>query len=253
MDDRLIEGSVLHQIDETMDFLQKHINVRFEITGKKAQRDTIWDYPLRALREAVTNAICHRDYARSSDIQIKVFDDTIRIWSPGVLAYDLSFEQLRKGDYSSRPRNKLIAQIFYDMEIIERYGSGIGRIDDACREAGIPPPEIENQGGGFTVIFSKAPAVTPTGKGAPQATPQATPQVTPQVRLLLQAVIGEMKRAEIMESLSLKDRTNFVRSYLEPALAQGLVEMTQPASPKSPTQKYHLTDRGRAWLQESQQ
>jgi len=125
MDDRLIEGSALHQIDETMDFLQKHINVRFEITGEKAQRDTIWDYPLPALREAVTNAVCHRDYASSSDIQIKVFDESVRIWNPGVLPFDLSFEQLRKGDYSSRPRNKLIAQVFYDLEIIERYGSGI--------------------------------------------------------------------------------------------------------------------------------
>jgi ATP-dependent DNA helicase RecG len=241
MDDRLIEGSVLHQIDETMDFMQKHINVRFEITGEKAQRDTIWDYPLRALREAVTNAICHRDYASSSDIQIKVFDDSVRIWNPGVLAYDLSFEQLRTGDYSSRPRNKLIAQIFYDLEIIERYGSGIGRIDDACKEAGIPPPKLENQGGGFTVVLSKAPAASPAEKG--------TQQVTQQVRSLLQTVIGEMTRVEIMEALALKDRVNFGRSYLEPALGQALLEMTQPNSPKSPTQKYRITEKGRHILQ----
>lgn len=252
MDDRLIEGGVLQQIDETMDFLQKHINVRFEITGEKAQRDTIWDYPLRALREAATNAICHRDYASSSDIQIKVFDESIRIWNPGVLAYDLSFEQLREGTYSSRPRNKLIAQIFYDLEIIERYGSGIGRIDNACQEAGLPLPKIEDQAGGFTVIFSKAPTgeVTP-----PVETPVTPPVETPvgeYVRRLLVLLLqsGALGNAEIREAFGLKDRRRLRETYMDPALDAGLVEMTIPNKPNSRLQKYRLTAKGRELLSE---
>ena len=75
-DNRMIEGPIISQIDETMDFLKKHTNVRFVITGKP-RRDEIWDYPLEALRESVVNAICHRDYGNTTDIQIKVFDDSI--------------------------------------------------------------------------------------------------------------------------------------------------------------------------------
>ena len=251
MDDRLIEGSVLHQIDETMDFLQKHINVRFEITGERAQRDTIWDYPLRALREAVTNAICHRDYASSSDIQIKVFDDSVRIWNPGVLAYDLSFEQLRKGDYSSRPRNKLIAQIFYDLEVIERYGSGIGRIDNACRDAGLAPPVIENQGGGFTVIFSKAQTDTRTGveSGIESGIESGMQSLRHKVLAILSA--GEVSKKGIANVLGKSKTYRHLDETVRRLIDDGLAEYTIPAKPNSRLQKYRLTSKGRAWLRKA--
>ena len=259
MDDRLIEGSILHQIDETMDFLQKHINVRFEITGEKAQRDTIWDYPLRALREAVTNAICHRDYSSSSDIQIKVFDDSIRIWSPGVLAYDLSFEQLRKGDYSSRPRNKLIAQVFYDMEIIERYGSGIGRIDEACREAGLPVPSIEDMAGGFAVTFRRNQGVSAAGAQseaqsgahaeAHEAHAEAHGQLTDiEIQMLKECRDAPKGTADLLRALGYSSRTGNFKRALAHLLKAELLEMTLPDRPRSPLQKYRATPMGRRTL-----
>ncbi len=249
MDDRLIEGSALYQIDETMAFLQKHINVRFEITGEKAQRDSIWDYPLAALREAVTNAICHRDYASSSDIQIKVFDDSIRIWNPGVLPFDLSFDQLRQGDYSSKPRNKLIAQVFYDLEIIERYGSGIGRIDDACKKAGLPPPKIENQAGGFTVIFSKCPAVSRAGvggesggeAGGESGGESATESLRHQVLVILSN--GEASKKEIANALGRKKTYRHLDETVRRLLDDGLVQYTIPDKPNSRLQKYRISER----------
>ena len=254
MDDRLIEGSVLYQLNETMDFIQKHINVRFEITGEKAQRDTIWDYPLDALREAVTNAICHRDYASSSDIQIKVFDDSIRIWNPGVLAYDLSFEQLREGDYSSHPRNKLIAQIFYDLEIIERYGSGIGRIDDACEKAGIPPPKIENQGGGFTVIFSKAPTDTPPGVESGielggQSQPESQPESL-EMRVLSALKDGPMAKSSLSAGLGQKEVSGQLNKVMRDLLVDSTVEYTIPDKPNSRLQKYRITEKGKDLLKD---
>jgi len=258
MDDRLIEGSALYQIEETMDFLQKHMNVQFVITGEKPQRDSIWDYPLDALREAVTNAICHRDYASSSDIQIKVFDDSIRIWNPGVLAYDLSFEQLREGDYSSRPRNKLIAQIFYDLEIIERYGSGIGRIDDACKEADIPPPKLENQGGGFTVIFSKAPTGTPPeielgGRSQPESQPESRPESQPEsleMRVLSALKDGPMAKSSLSAGLGQKEVSGQLNKVMRDLLADSTVEYTIPDKPNSRLQKYRITEKGKSLLED---
>ena len=152
IDDRLIEGTIVEQIDEAMDFIKKNINVRFEITGKP-QREEIWDYPLDALREAVINAVCHRDYADNSDIQIKIYDDRFYIWNPGGLPYGITVDDLYKPGHPSKPRNKLIAQIFYDMGIIEKYGSGAQRMITACKEAGLPEPKFEECFGGFSVTF----------------------------------------------------------------------------------------------------
>ncbi len=269
VDDRLIEGTVIEQIEETIGFLKKHINVRFVITGKP-QRDQIWDYPLEALREAVTNAICHRDYADNADIQIKVFDDHIRIWSPGLLPYGLTVDDLRRRSHASKPRNKLIAQVFYDLEIIERYGSGIYRMLDACAAAGLPEPALEESTGGFRMTFQKAVDVgggvgeqvstrsdeqvgeqvgeQVTPHVAPQVTPHVAPQVTPHVAALLSVMTKDLDRDTLQQKLNLKARKNFRLLYLAPALDSGLIEMTLPDNPRSSKQKYRLTERGRAVL-----
>ena len=154
IDDRLFEGTIIGQVDEVMNFICKHINVKFVITGKP-RRDEIWDYPLDALREAIINAVCHRDYSDTADIQIKIFDDYIQIWNPGPLPFGMTLEELYQPNHSSKPRNKLIAQIFYDLGLIERYGSGIQRMINACAEAGLPEPVFEEKFGGFIVTFGK--------------------------------------------------------------------------------------------------
>ncbi|MFQ6055565.1 MAG: RNA-binding domain-containing protein, partial [Methanosarcinales archaeon] len=152
VDDRMIEGTILEQIDEAMDFIRKNINVKFVITGRP-QREEIWDYPLDALREAVINAVCHRDYTDSSDIQIRIYDDQLMVWSPSPLPFGISLEDLRK-PHKSVPRNKLIASVFFDLGLIEKWGSGIKRMIDECKKAGLPEPElVEYQG--FRVIFRK--------------------------------------------------------------------------------------------------
>ena len=87
------------------------------------------------------------------------------------------------------------------------------------------------------------PASNPTSKKASQAPLKL--RLSPQVRRLLTVIDGEMTRAALMKALGLKDRVTFTNSYLSPCLKIGLVEMTQPDSPRSPTQRYRLTARGR--------
>ncbi len=89
----------------------------------------------------------------------------------------------------------------------------------------------------------KTPGKVP-GSHTPQVTPQATPQVTPQVAKMLLELKGEMNRQELQEALGLKDRFHFRDSYIIPGLESGVIEMTQPDSPKSPTQRYRLTSKG---------
>lgn len=80
--------------------------------------------PLPAIREALLNAVIHRNYTDGSDIQIKIFDDNISIFSPGLLYGGLKLDELKSDNYQSRLRNKLVAEAFYLTGNIEKYGSG---------------------------------------------------------------------------------------------------------------------------------
>jgi ATP-dependent DNA helicase RecG len=152
IDDRMIEGAIIEQIEETMDFIRKNINVKFVMTGKPA-REEVWDYPLEALREAVINAVCHRDYTISSNTEVRIYDDELIVWNPGGLPLGFTVEDLYK-PHPSVLRNKGIGGVFYDMGLIEQWGSGIEKMRKACAKAGIPEPKFEEHQG-FRVIFRK--------------------------------------------------------------------------------------------------
>ena len=153
IDNRMIEGTIVEQIDETMDFIRKNINVKFVMTGKP-QRDEVWDYPLEAIRESIINAVCHRDYTMPSNTEVRIYDDRLTIWNPGGLPLGITMEDLLK-PHGSVLRNKGIGAVLYDMGLIEQWGSGIGKMLNLCTNAGIPKPVFREFQRGFQVEFSK--------------------------------------------------------------------------------------------------
>jgi len=152
IDDRMIQGDIIELVDEAMDFIRKNINVKFVMTGEP-EREQIWDYPLEALREAVINAVCHRDYTISSNVEVRIYDDRLIVFSPGGLPLGIAVADLYK-PHSSALRNKGIATIFYDLGLIEQWGSGIDKMRNACLNAGVPEPQFEEHQG-FRVTFRK--------------------------------------------------------------------------------------------------
>ena len=154
IDDALIKGSIIDQVNDAMAFVRKNLSVKFVMTGKP-KRDEVWDYPLEAVREAIINAICHRDYTDNADIQIKIHDDRMTIWNPGGLPGGMTMEDLFDPGHGSRPRNKSVSQVFFDIKYVERYGRGIKMILDLCREAGLPAPDFQERFGGFMVTVRK--------------------------------------------------------------------------------------------------
>ena len=152
IDTIVIDGNLFEQVEESVEAIKKHLNVRFEIKG--IQRKDIWDYPIEAIREAVINAIIHKDYLSQAEVQIKIYDDRIWIWNPGCLPPQLSIDDLKK-EHSSYPRNPLIANAFYLAGFIEKWGSGTKRIVDLCKGQGLPEPEYKEEHGGFSVYFYK--------------------------------------------------------------------------------------------------
>jgi ATP-dependent DNA helicase RecG len=160
--EHLQDGTIFEQLDGTMDALRmRFLDVRFEVGQggggmEGMQRQEIWEYPYVALREALNNALVHRDYMTSGDIQIRVYDDRLEIWNPGPLVNDLTPALLRIDPHPSRRRNELLADVFYKSGLIERWGTGTLRMIKACRQQRLPEPEfINNEGGGFKVVFRK--------------------------------------------------------------------------------------------------
>ncbi|NJE31490.1 DeoR family transcriptional regulator [Thermococcus sp. 18S1] len=145
-----IEGNLFEQVEETVNTIKKHMSRRYVI--KELVREEVWDYPLEAVREAVVNAVMHRDYRMPEEVQIKVLDDRIIFWNPGGLPVGLSEEDLYR-EHPSKPRNRLIAEVFHLAGYVEKWGSGTLRILKAFEEAKLPRPEFKEAFGGFQVVF----------------------------------------------------------------------------------------------------
>lgn len=145
------DTNIITAVEDTLEFIKRHINMSVEI-DQAPQRKEIWAYPLNALREAIINAIVHRDYTDNGNIQIRIFDDTLQIWSPGLLPPEINIKKLLS-ENRSIPRNKKLAQIFYNINLIENWGTGFHRIIDACLQKGLLKPFFEEKAGAFVVTF----------------------------------------------------------------------------------------------------
>ena len=221
-------------VDSIMLFLKKHAMRGADFS--QTRRKDVWSIPLPLLREAVINALVHADYSqRGAPIRIAFFDDRIEIENPGILLPGMTVEDMRQG--VSKIRNHVIARVFRELNLIEQWGSGVRRIFREALELGLPEPQIVELGLRVRVVVRLAEAVV-VGQTAGQVTEQVTEQV---VRFLACLKDGPLSARDAMKCLQLIHRPTFVYDYLQPALEAGLVEMTQPNSPKSPSQKYRLT------------
>jgi len=154
VDDYVVEVPLLDQVDEVMNYMKRVLQLSYTMSGN-AQRKETWEYPLDSIREIVTNAICHRDYTSPAETQIKIFDDRLVVYNPGALPLGMTVERLTDPQHNSIPRNRLLAMLFYDAGLIERYGSGIQRILDDCQNNGFPPPQFTEVNHGFQVVLYK--------------------------------------------------------------------------------------------------
>ena len=147
-----IKSDLISQVELVIDFIKKHINKEIVFTGE-ARSGEKWQYPLEAIREVVINMIVHRDYQASSDSIVKIFDDRIEFFNPGSLPPNITVADLISNNYTSSPRNKLIADFFKSMRLIEKYGSGIRRIIKYCEDYNLPSPTFKEISGGFMVTL----------------------------------------------------------------------------------------------------
>ena len=152
IDMKVFGGDIIAQRDDALEFVKEHIRLHAQISG--TERVERWEYPIEAIREAITNAICHRNYELASNTQIRIFDDRVEVWGCGQLPEPLIPGDLR-GEHKSILRNPSVAGCLFLIKFIEQWGTGTNRMIERCLDHGMPEPLFDEVAGDFVVTFRK--------------------------------------------------------------------------------------------------
>lgn len=145
------ESNLITMISDVPDVLYtKYLTKVFSFEGMK--RKETGEYPEGAMREMILNALVHRDYSKTPDIQMRVYEDRVTLWNIGGIPYNVTLDDL-KSNPNSYPRNKLIAEACYRAGYIERFGSGLTSIYEECKEAGLPEPVISENDNSIAITL----------------------------------------------------------------------------------------------------
>ena len=276
LDRRGFDSDVYSMIDEVIAYILSKINVEYII--KHVKREERPELPEEALREAVVNALVHRDYRSTANVQVYIFKDRVEVVSPGGLPAGMTEADL---GVKSIPRNPLLFSILHRMEAVEHIGSGIKRIRNLCREYGVAKPLIQVSEHWFTVVFPRPEGGSDADQRQTVPEPDAdvktgderlgTGMAPSQAQAGAQEAHREAQEAhvvllswevavlrlcgrqdatglEILGAAGYSSRTGNFKRGLEKLLKVGLLVMTIPDKPRSSKQRYRLTAQGREVL-----
>ncbi len=158
-----IRGVLAEQIRRAEAFVNANMRRGMRIRG--LEREEVPEYPISVVREAIVNAVAHRDYSiRGDNIRILMFSDRMEVYSPVRVPGHVTLDNLVEERYS---RNEAIVQVLSEMGFIERLGYGIDRMIRVCEEQGLPPPDFTETSAGFKVtIHSQAASLVGAGPPA---------------------------------------------------------------------------------------
>lgn len=200
-------GSIFKQLEDSYAYLS--LCNRTAAAFKGLERIELSDYPEEALREALLNALIHRDYSYSGSIIINVNDSCIEFISIGGLLPGLSADDIRSG--ISQPRNRKLAEIFHRLRLIESYGTGIRKIYALYKDR-IAQPRIEVTPNTFKLVLPNMNANAEFAEAAPATSEKTHVVMTPQMKTVVDYLseYGEMSDEDLQELLSIKK----TRAYL---------------------------------------
>lgn len=165
LDNRQFNGNAFDLLLNAERFLRENLPVAGRITPGLLERVDEPLYPPEALREALVNAFCHRDYAiAGGSVSLAIYDDRLEVGSSGPLHFGLTAADLF-APHESRLWNPLIARVFYRRGVIESWGRGTIKMVELAQHAGLPAPEIEDLKGGVTVRFRPSRYLPPQRVG----------------------------------------------------------------------------------------
>ena len=250
IDNMRARGNFFELLDAGMSFFFKHLSLRGEIKGLRREEEL--EVPVKALREALTNALCHRLMdSPSSSIGISIFDDRVEIENTGHLPNELTVETIKQS-HRSYPQNPIIAETLFKTGFLESWGTGVQRMMDACKDAGLPEPEYGTDGL-FVWITFKRPGLDTisnsnlvTNLVTNSVTDMVTKSVTYSDSLTLSAkqqevlmyCMVERSSKEILDHVCVTQQTKNREKFINELVNAGLLKRTIPDKPNSPLQKY---------------
>ena len=218
-------GDIFSSLENTQSFVLNHINLKGEIKG--LYRTDTYEIPVPALREALINALVHRDYVNQGrDIKVGIYDDVVNIVSPGGLPHSITMEDVFNG--RSEARNRIVAHVFKELGLIEQWGSGINRIITACVDLGLETPKIAEQNDFFDVEIFRPRPITKDYERLEDENPSDTvgkpsdcnEQESTVFNYLLEN--GSIKSKQVEELLYIKESR--VRELLRLMIEKGFIE-----------------------------
>ena len=263
---QVYKGTAFELVDQAVDFVLSKINRSIGTRAESVRAPRTYEIPAEVVTEAIVNAVAHRDYTENGSVQVMLFTDRLEVRNPGRLPPPLTLEKLREA-HRSVPGNPLLAESLYLTEYIERMGTGTLDMIRRCVEAGLAEPEFAVTDGFVTTVWrpvrpghvSGRPESRlgpggmhqPVGRQEGQVGGQAEGQAALSAKeiAMLQACLDDAVPAEALSAAAgHSSRTGHFKRWLNRLLRGGLLEMTVPDKPRSPAQKYRLTDKGRVAL-----
>lgn len=232
IDNKRIEGSLPEMLDGAIQFVRNNMRTKTIINPETGRREDKTDYPITAVREAIVNALIHRDYSIQTEgmpIQLIMYEDRMEIRNPGGIYGRTGANQL--GKVQPDTRNPVLAGALEVLGITENRYSGIPTIRKVMKEYGLPQPVFSDERGSFIVRFGKEPE----HKLMSDATAGTTKIAD---RDLISFCETPRSRDEICEFLNLKSKAYVVKEYVAPLIEEGLIEMSIPEKPRSSHQRY---------------
>ena len=149
---RIFKGALFEQVDLAVDFVLSKLNRSVGTRAESIQAPVRYEIPPEVIREAIVNAIAHRDYTLGGAVQVSVFADRVEVWNPGTLLAPLTLEGLRQ-PHGSVPRNLRICEALFLARYIEKYGTGTLMIIRESLAHALPEPDFAQRGGEFTIAL----------------------------------------------------------------------------------------------------
>jgi len=254
---QIYKGTLFEQVNEAVDFVLGKLDRSVTPSKTAIASDVAYEIPKMVIREAIVNAVAHRDYTSNAGIQVMLFSDRLEIWNPGSLPAGMTIKSLRT-EHSSVPHNPLISDPFFWARYIERAGTGTLDMINLCRKAGVPEPQFEQRGGQFVLMIRRKKTVQ-RQKAQAQVEAQEA-QVEAQVELtewqrdiLLACAKGANSGKELLSVAGYTKRTGNFKKGLQRLLDYELIAHTIPDKPNSRLQRYRLTKKGKGYLKGPQQ
>lgn len=237
-DNKRIEGTIEQMLEGALSFLRKNMKTRVIIDSKTGKRENIPEYPMLALREAIANALIHRDYSLQTEnayIQVYMYDDRIVIQNPGAL-YGINKLEKLGTDTIMESRNATIVRILEEKgAVIENRHSGIPTMRREMKKMNLPEPEFIEERGAFKVIFRNTINKNELLSG--QQSRQQSGQQNYQ-DILLDYCTTPKTAKEISDFLQIKSRQYISSNIIKPLIDKGLLEYTNKSSVNARNQKY---------------